>query len=160
MLPNIGVDLLHLPRIAALVARRGTYMQRFARRILSDSEMSTFSAKMRSGEDHAVTRWLGVRWAAKEAAFKAGGAGRRLMWKEVEVRYMSSGKCAWNQRATAGVDACTGQPYLQIPGEGITGSLSISHDGDYVVAMAMLPAFQQMAAAAESGGEDAVAVHG
>jgi len=36
-------------------------------------------------------RWLGVRWAAKEAAFKAGGVGRRLQWKEVEVRYMPSG---------------------------------------------------------------------
>jgi len=36
------------------------------------------------------------RWAAKEAAFKAGGGGigRRLQWKEVEVRYLSSGKTA------------------------------------------------------------------
>jgi hypothetical protein len=40
--------------------------------------------------------WVGMmlmddRWAAKEAAFKAGGIHRRLMWKEVEVRYLASG---------------------------------------------------------------------
>lgn len=93
MFPNIGVDLLHLPRIANLVSRRGTYMHRFARRILTTSEFATFSAKLGGGEDRGgVARWLGVRWAAKEAAFKAGGMGRRLMWKEVEVRYLSSGK--------------------------------------------------------------------
>jgi len=32
-----------------------------------------------------------------------------------------------------------GQPYLTLPREGVTGGLSISHDGEYVVAMAMLP---------------------
>ncbi|KAF8542905.1 4'-phosphopantetheinyl transferase superfamily [Trichophaea hybrida] len=128
MFPNIGigVDLLHLPRLRSLLlARRSTYLHRFARRILTTSELATFQTKHEAAED--VVRWLGVRWAAKEAAFKAGGGGavgRRLGWKEVEVRYFSSG-----------------QPYLQLErdGEGVKGGLSISHDGEYVVAMAMLP---------------------
>lgn len=38
-----------------------------------------------------TTRLIDNRWAAKEAAFKAGGINRRLMWKEVEVRYLASG---------------------------------------------------------------------
>ncbi|CCX09695.1 4'-phosphopantetheinyl transferase superfamily [Pyronema domesticum] len=126
MFPNIGVDLLHLPRLSTLLVRRKpTYLARFARRILTDNELGTFTRKLGEGggglrED--TVRWLGVRWAAKEAAFKAGGINRRLMWKEVEVRYLASG-----------------QPYLQLIKENVTGGLSISHDGEYVVAMAMLP---------------------
>jgi len=93
MFPNIGVDLLHLPRLSALLRRRGTYMHRFASRILTSSEFGAFQQKLRGSEDaSAVVRWLGVRWAAKEAAYKAGGVGRRLQWKEVEVRYLASGE--------------------------------------------------------------------
>lgn len=73
-----------------------------------------------------MIRFLGVRWAAKEAAFKAGGP---RLWKQVEVRYEESGK-----------------PYLKVwdgevegEGDGREGGLSISHDGEYVVAMAMIP---------------------
>ena len=195
---NIGIDLLHLPRLRMLLTRpprltattttttttttgckatvktatTATYLNRFARRILTSQELSLFQQKTRplflfqnpvkhqyrprqqpqqhsqqqkqfENEEDSI-RWLGVRfapptttttttynkadgeggrWAAKEAAFKAGGLGRaRLLWKEVEVCYLPSG-----------------QPYLHLPNEGVSGGLSISHDGDYVVAMAMLP---------------------
>jgi phosphopantetheinyl transferase (holo-ACP synthase) len=61
MFPNIGVDLLHLPRLRTLLlARRSTYLQRFARRILTASELATFQRKLVSSED--VVRWLGVRY--------------------------------------------------------------------------------------------------
>lgn len=39
-------------------------------------------------------RWLGVRWAAKEAAFKAKGGV--MGWKEVEVEYHPSGRTLFN----------------------------------------------------------------
>lgn len=68
-------------------------------------------------------------WAAKEAAFKAANPSRRLMWKEVEIGYREGG-----------------QPFLRLfapggmaEGEGVgEGGLSISHDGEYVVAMAVI----------------------
>jgi len=66
-----------------------------------------------------------LRWAAKEAAYKASSAhpGQKLTWKDVEIRYKE------NQ-----------QPYLAIRrGESESeGLLSISHDGEYVIAMAMV----------------------
>ena len=55
-----------------------------------------------------------------------------------------------------GLNVDVGQPYLQLPKEGITGGLSISHDGEYVVAMAMLP----RAAEKVVDMKEAVAVHG
>ncbi|TGZ82893.1 4'-phosphopantetheinyl transferase [Ascodesmis nigricans] len=123
MYPGIGVDLLHLPRLASLVSRRSTYLDRFARRILTPNEFTTFrtlaqaSSTANTNATSSLIRWLGVRWAAKEAAFKAGGP---RYWKQVEVKYLDSGK-----------------PYLAVGGR--EGGLSISHDGEYVVAMAMIP---------------------
>ena len=39
-----------------------------------------------------MVKWLGVRWAAKEAAFKAFGTRRGgLVWGDVEVGYYDSG---------------------------------------------------------------------
>ncbi|KAL7275468.1 hypothetical protein RUND412_001596 [Rhizina undulata] len=162
----IGIDLLHLPRLSSVLLRqRSRYVTRFARRILTPGEFEVFQRKLLevaasrtrddgskeqeqeegewegqissssssssrfewrgSGEKSPLVRWLGTRWAAKEAAFKAGGAGRRLLWKDVEVRLMHMGK--------------KGQPYLYLTETGATGQLSISHDGEYVVAMAFIP---------------------
>ncbi|KAH8146134.1 uncharacterized protein LAJ45_09824 [Morchella importuna] len=135
MIPGIGVDLLHLPRLSTLLSRRnGHYLNRFARRILTRNELATFQRKLGEadgatrewGREGGLVRWLGVRWAAKEAAFKAtGGVRGALGWKEVQVEYHPSG-----------------QPYLSVSrgSEKAVGGLSISHDGEYVIAMAMLPA--------------------
>lgn len=88
MIPGIGVDLLHLPRLTTLLSRRnGHYLQPFARRILTHAELAVFQQKL---HDPGLVRWLGVRWAAKEAAFKA--CGHALGWKQVEVGYHPSGR--------------------------------------------------------------------
>lgn len=108
MIPGIGVDLLHLPRLSTLLCRRnGHYLHRFARRILTRNELAVFQQKLieerrqaavgaggvkECGREGGLVRWLGVRWAAKEAAFKARGSVRgALGWKEVEVEYHPSG---------------------------------------------------------------------
>jgi phosphopantetheinyl transferase (holo-ACP synthase) len=66
MFPNIGVDLLHLPRLSTLLVRRKpTYLARFARRILTDNELGTFMRKLGEGNGglrEETVRWLGVRW--------------------------------------------------------------------------------------------------
>lgn len=103
MIPGIGVDLLHLPRLSTLLSRRnGYYLNRFARRILTRNELAVFQRKLGEadggataewGKEGGLVRWLGVRWAAKEAAFKAtGGVRGALGWKEVQVEYHPSGR--------------------------------------------------------------------
>jgi holo-[acyl-carrier protein] synthase len=65
---GIGVDLVSIPRVAAVWQRHG---DRFARRILSSDEWPAF-AVARQPE-----RLLAKRFAAKEALAKALGTGLR-----------------------------------------------------------------------------------
>ncbi|KAK6353143.1 hypothetical protein TWF696_005133 [Orbilia brochopaga] len=135
---GIGVDLLHLPRIVSLLSRRPT--QRFARRILTPLELAEFqqlpSATTMGPSTTPLSnpqiRFLASRWAAKEASYKASAAlisttrEQWMSWKNFEI--------------TSGA---RGEPRLTIRGDDGTelgkGMVSISHDGEYVVAMAMVP---------------------
>lgn len=60
----------------------------------------------------------GCRWAAKEAAYKALFPSYRVTWKTLNVRKEG------------------GKPVLELLGEGeeLRVHLSLSHDGEYVVA--------------------------
>lgn len=145
---NIGTDIVHIPRIYRLITlhRAGTtkssvtYLDRFTRRILCEQEQKDFHTKFfrlqasRSpsltsglpipGETQTMARWLAGRFAAKEAARKAApGGAASISWKDVMVR----------------VDPeADGKPevvYIKDGGAtGEVGKLSISHDGEYVVA--------------------------
>lgn len=57
MIIGIGVDIVHLPRIAALIARRGS--DGLARRILSPTEYNEFTANYK--DDPSQLRYLGSR---------------------------------------------------------------------------------------------------
>lgn len=65
---GIGVDLVSQDRIAAAWARHG---ERFARRVLHDSEWDAFAVAQRPANA------LAKAWAAKEAVAKALGSGFR-----------------------------------------------------------------------------------
>ncbi|PYI31080.1 4'-phosphopantetheinyl transferase [Aspergillus indologenus CBS 114.80] len=151
---NIGTDIVHLPRIARLLTRHnGTYLARFTRRILHPREQADFRARfprssspvpLHSPQPQSqpifqpsstepsetitpdMTRWLAGRFAAKEAARKAAPRGAaQLGWKDVIVR-------------VSAVDE--GRPevvYLGAEEGDRLGRLSISHDGEYVVAMVL-----------------------
>ncbi|KAI9933462.1 hypothetical protein ASPWEDRAFT_30307 [Aspergillus wentii DTO 134E9] len=137
---NIGTDIVHLPRIARLVNRPGgDYLTRFTRRILSTQEQKDFHTRFNLHLPSStsapsrppfpitsdMTRWLAGRFAAKEAARKAAPGGAAMIgWKDVVVRVGDS-------------EMGSGRPdivYLGEDGEGREGRLSISHDGEYVVA--------------------------
>jgi phosphopantetheinyl transferase (holo-ACP synthase) len=203
----LGTDLLHLPRLSALLHKSsGRYRQRFLQRVLTPHERSSAayisklehfvegapSAGSEGGVD-AFTRWVGGRWAAKEAAFKAlysmdgsgewdgegeGRGKRRWGWGDVEVRVGEDGGAPflvlydpWDapgraivpprREARAGVGQVWGAfangNGLDESGNGWeTGSgsgngigrgkgrqgrvarVSISHDGEYVTAVAMV----------------------
>ncbi|KAJ5480879.1 4'-phosphopantetheinyl transferase B [Penicillium diatomitis] len=101
-----------------------------------------------------MTRWLAGRFAAKEAARKAApGGAAALSWKDVVIRVPELGDEAEGERVDAGVDGSTSRqqrqqqqddgtsrrPEIVFLGDGMDqpdrlGQLSISHDGDYVVA--------------------------
>lgn len=137
---NIGTDIVHLPRITRLI-HRGDYLARFTRRILTEPEQYDFRTRFalpppsfravdrRNPPDRPpcqitseMARWLAGRFAAKEAARKAAPNGASsLGWKDVMVRVGDTGR---------------GRPEIvYFDGETARiGKLSISHDGEYVVA--------------------------
>ena len=131
---SLGTDILHLPRLHRLILNKnGTCRTRFTRRVLhrlESQELHSRHPTWREGSQLSaeklkpVVQWIGGRWAAKEAARKAIGA-TLLSWKDVRVER----------------DEATGKPGIiwSTPSEGIIAQeyearLSISHDGDYVVA--------------------------
>lgn len=131
---NIGTDIVHLPRIVRLI-NRPDYLHRFTRRILHEQEQQDFRTRFSllpssSGAEKItpdMARWLAGRFAAKEAARKAAPAGAAsLGWKDVIVRVgeVDKGRPEIVYLDHLGGESC----------EGRVGKLSISHDGDYVVA--------------------------
>lgn len=82
-----------------------------------------------------MTRWLAGRFAAKEAARKAAPAGAASIgWKDVMVRVQD--KTAENT-TQPGVSRRPEIVFLGNEDEGVparAAQLSISHDGEYVVA--------------------------
>jgi holo-[acyl-carrier protein] synthase len=82
---GVGTDVVEIGRIQKALERFG---QRFARRILCDSELSRF-------EKHRLpAAYLAKRFAAKEAFTKALGTGIRAPanWHGVWVSNLRSGK--------------------------------------------------------------------
>jgi len=123
MIVGIGTDLVHIPRIQALLDKHG---DKIAKRILSNSEFDAFQkAKNQAG-------FLAKRFAAKEAAAKALGTGFRngLSLRHIEVSNDDNGK-----------------PELQFIARGLAlvdelnigrSLLSLSDEKDYAVAFVTL----------------------
>ncbi|KAK6332130.1 hypothetical protein TWF718_002664 [Orbilia javanica] len=133
---GIGVDILHLPRLLSLLSRRP--ISKFTRRILTPNELAEFQRLSTEPKNHTsalsdpATRFLATRWAAKEAAYKASinliprTKEQWMGWKSFEI-----------------MKGPRGEPLLTIRdgngGKVGNGQVSISHDGEYVVAFAMVP---------------------
>ena len=92
MIYGIGTDICDVRRISATLERHG---ERFARRILSEAEMSTYLARSRRWPERGV-RYLATRFSAKEAFSKAIGMGMRMpmTWRLCEIGKEPSGKPA------------------------------------------------------------------
>lgn len=137
MILGIGVDLVHLARIAKIVA--GRHGRRFPARILSSEEVKEFDF-LGGGVDRRM-RYLAVRcvcllpfpgsiahgfrrWAVKEAAYKALYPTIRPSWKDLSLlRRASDAKPRLELDSGLLPEAST-----------VDLQVSISHDGDYVVA--------------------------
>ncbi|KAL1929058.1 hypothetical protein VTP01DRAFT_2117 [Rhizomucor pusillus] len=119
MIIGIGVDILHLPRIAQLVSRRGS--RPLARRILSPRELQEFDTLPNKKDQ---VRYLGSRWCIKEAIYKALYPAHKLEWKQVWVTKEK------------------GKPVLHVLNAQSLGiyrsHVSLSHDGEYAIAQVVL----------------------
>ena len=119
MAQSIGLDLVEIARIENDLQQYG---ERFASRILGDSELKTYHQR----RDRAI--FLAGRFAAKEAVIKALGAfiTERPAYRQIQI-----------------INDPSGQPQLHLPDEiqrHLTGSrclISITHEKSYAAAVAV-----------------------
>jgi holo-[acyl-carrier protein] synthase len=114
---ELGVDIIKIERIAAALQRFG---DRFPRRVLTDAEQRYVRNRPQN---------FAGRWAAKEAVSKVLGLGvRGVGWRDIEIERLP-----------------TGQPSVRLHGRALARAeqlgmnrvaVSISHEGDYAVAIA------------------------
>ena len=120
---GIGVDLVSIDRVRAMTQR---WQDRFLARVYSDAERHD---SFRRTTPYAS---LAGRFAAKEAILKALGVGWAMgvRWRDVEVVSDAAG------RPLARVE---GRVLSLIRQAGITQiHVSLSHDGGYAIAQAIL----------------------
>ncbi|KZW03966.1 4'-phosphopantetheinyl transferase [Exidia glandulosa HHB12029] len=118
MLLGIGTDVLHFPRLVNLISRRSE--AQLARRVLGASELEQFAALDASRR----VRLLAVSWTLKEAAYKALYPTAKLTWKDLSVIRNEGGKPSLALASTLQSSLKVGAIHC-----------SVSHDGDYVLAM-------------------------
>lgn len=116
---GIGVDIVDIRRIRKSYEKYG---EKFLRRVLTKNEISYCKKKP------DMIPSVAVRFAAKEALSKAIGCGisRGFSWESAEV-----------------VNDKHGKPSVKVLDEtlGVSGDaikLSLSHDGDYAVAVVLI----------------------
>jgi holo-[acyl-carrier protein] synthase len=112
----IGIDIIEIDRIRTSITRWGDH---FLNRIYTDTEIDLYGSKLGS---------LAVRFAGKEAAFKAlGGSGFGLSWREIEI-----------------ITGAGGRPEVRLYGKaherafnlGLTGlEISLSHSKENGIAL-------------------------
>jgi holo-[acyl-carrier protein] synthase len=120
---GIGVDLTQMPRMRRVVAR---WADRFLQRVFTERELA-YCRRRRDPIPH-----LAARFAAKEATLKALGTGLSMgvNWRELEVgrergqapTMTLHGRCRAIARSRGGRQVL----------------LSLTHDGEYAMAQAML----------------------
>src|SRR3954462_5985754 len=115
---ELGIDIIKIERIAHAIERFG---ERFAKRVLTEHEQRYVRNRPQN---------FAGRWAAKEAVSKVLGLGvRGVGWTEIEIQRLP-----------------TGAPVVKLYGRAARRAeqlgmgriaVSISHEGDYAVAIAL-----------------------
>ncbi len=120
---GVGVDLAVIARIKQVVER---WDERFLRRVFTDGEIA-YCRGRRDPIQH-----FAARFAAKEATLKALGTGLSMgvRWRELEVR---------RERGQAPTMVLSGRSRgIARARGGDRVLISLTHDGDYAMAQAML----------------------
>ena len=120
---GIGVDLVNIPRMREVIDR---WQDRFLERVFTAQEIA-YCRGRRDPVPH-----FAARFAAKEATLKALGTGLRMgvNWRELEVR---------RERGQAPTMVLSGRSReIALAKGGARVLLSLTHDGEYAMAQAML----------------------
>jgi holo-[acyl-carrier protein] synthase len=120
MIYGHGIDIAHLNRFYEMDDAR---IIKLANRILTDTELERFNET----QFKRKIVYLAKIWAAKEAISKAFKTGIRneVVWQNIEIDNDSNGSPTVTFKN-------------ELNGAEFTCHLSISHDGDYVMASAIL----------------------
>ena len=120
---GIGLDIVKISRIRTMTERWHT---RFLHRLYTEEERRLSSRRV------SPYAFLAGRFAAKEAILKASGTGWSdgVGWLNIEVLHDKAGRpCA----------KVNGRAETLLREAGVTGILvSVSHDGEYAIAEALL----------------------
>ncbi|GAA5896183.1 hypothetical protein JCM8208_007552 [Rhodotorula glutinis] len=126
MLVGVGVDLVHLARVRSLCSRRTPL--KLAHRILSTQELTDYTKTAHNLD--AQHQYLALRWAAKEAAYKALYPHHTPSWKHLAVSKPPGSP----KPALAWADDSP----LASPSPDLAMHLSVSHDNDHLVAFVVV----------------------
>ncbi len=114
-----GIDIVEIERIQKAIERWG---DRFTRRIYTPAEIVLCRGRAES---------LAARWAAKEAVTKALATGwRGINYTEIEIQRQMSGAPTVYLHGKAAALVATWNNF--------SWQLSLSHDRDYAIAVAIL----------------------
>ncbi len=118
MILGIGIDIVQARRIENLLNKHG---ETFLNRILTENEIALIPEKRK-------TEFIAGRFAVKEAIIKAAGKSTFGI-RDIEILHDAGGKpCVANEKKLLGSMGI----------EGATLHISISHDGDVAVGLAIL----------------------
>ncbi len=127
MIYGIGTDMILVTRLKAALERHG---DRFAEKILGPEEMLRYLHRKAKVELRGV-RYLGTRFAAKEAFSKALGLGMRMpmTWRSMQLLNARSGKPE---------AVCSGKLKEYMEKLGLKAQVSITDEADYAVAFVVI----------------------
>lgn len=120
---GVGVDLVEVPRIAAMLSEKGAHVYE---RLLTPDE----AAYCRSRPDPATH--VAVRLAAKEAVYKAlqgTERARGIGWREIEVRRDDDG------RPSVALSGAAAERAAELGVAAVLLSLSHTHEAAIAVAL-------------------------
>ncbi|KAK9374719.1 4'-phosphopantetheinyl transferase superfamily [Lipomyces chichibuensis] len=117
---GLGIDLVHVPRITALLSRKPVYLAKFTRRILHEAEFNRAASMIESRERHDL--FVARCWSIKEALYKSLDKSRQSYFQMRD----------WNT-----IDPDSPKP--TVSGEAINRDedffVSVTHDGEYLLAI-------------------------
>lgn len=132
---GIGVDLLHVPRMALLLNRRGA--NKIASRILSPSERSAFCQLWQ--DSGSATQFLGVRYVPRRVLLQISDIANRWAVKEAAYKALYPLRPTWKELTYTTFDPRTGSKPALVFQPDVSDQrprlhVSVSHDGEYILA--------------------------
>ncbi len=127
MIYGIGTDICDIRRIRASLERHG---ERFAQKILNDTEMAVWRARGARWPERGV-RYLATRFSAKEAFSKAVGLGMRMpmTWRSCEIGKLP----AAHAQAGKPVIVLHGALKTWFDAQSLVAQISVSDETDYAI---------------------------